>query len=762
MTIYDHILDGCAPAPLASYLKALGVFRVVAEQADSDARCFWRDERFALSTRLTLDELVRFLADSYEPSPIISPWNGRAGFLEGDEEDADSKSSRQGAEIVRCYESAAGRFHKLRVAVESYRSNQAIILLDKARAEAKPLQEKRRKTKDLSAAEKERLKELEADIKRLRASVIVGLRSEAPAGAVDWFDACQRIIQERTVFPLLGSGGLDGSRDFGVNFGEALRHLFDFSTGNPLPNTMRLIRQSLGFDVAFGLNTGNLGQYAPSGVGENISTGFVGEQPFNPIDFVFLLEGAISFAGAATRRLGSTETRLSFPFTVNALTAGTGATASIDDHNLAEFWAPLWSRPIRLAELASFLAEGRATVNGRSARDGLEFAVAIGTLGAQRGVTEYQRFALLQREPRNPKKATPLGRVRTKENNRASLISELADRWLPRARAAVQARTSPASLAAIGRRLDEALFRLAGNATNGAAQEALIVLGVLMLEIVRRPRLREILPPPRSLSREWISAADDGSHEFALATALAGLDAVTEGGFRLPFRRHLGPLGPSNGQEAWVDNSESHTLVVWTGRNLLHDLAAVLERRLVEARRRTFIRASDPEQPAIPELPLRGRPTAPLASIAAFLADRTDETRIGALAAGLAWVRPVVNAPTATVREDALPFAYAALKPLFEPAGIGPAPVERRIIDPLPVVRHLRAGRADNAVSMAQRLVRSAGLPAPFAQRDLRQTADSRRLTAALLFPIAPLAHQRLVERAYPDLTRTVEETDVA
>ena len=60
MTIYEQVLDGCSPVPLASYLKALGVFRLVAEQADPQARGFWRDERFVLRTFLAQDELVRF------------------------------------------------------------------------------------------------------------------------------------------------------------------------------------------------------------------------------------------------------------------------------------------------------------------------------------------------------------------------------------------------------------------------------------------------------------------------------------------------------------------------------------------------------------------------------------------------------------------------------------------------------------------------------------------------------------------------------
>ena len=46
-------LRGCTPEPLMAYLKALGVFRLVAEQADPDARAFWRNGHIprALHTR---------------------------------------------------------------------------------------------------------------------------------------------------------------------------------------------------------------------------------------------------------------------------------------------------------------------------------------------------------------------------------------------------------------------------------------------------------------------------------------------------------------------------------------------------------------------------------------------------------------------------------------------------------------------------------------------------------------------------------------
>ena len=77
----DIALEGCRPQPLMSYLKALGVFRVVAEQADPEARLWWdRAGHALLRSRLEVDELGRFLLDEYRPAPITSPWNGGSGY----------------------------------------------------------------------------------------------------------------------------------------------------------------------------------------------------------------------------------------------------------------------------------------------------------------------------------------------------------------------------------------------------------------------------------------------------------------------------------------------------------------------------------------------------------------------------------------------------------------------------------------------------------------------------------------------------------
>ena len=79
--IHVHELGGCAPAPLAHYLKALGILRLVAEQRDGGARGWWEEDRFRLATKLTREEIEGFFLHDYQPTPLVSPWNRGAGFF---------------------------------------------------------------------------------------------------------------------------------------------------------------------------------------------------------------------------------------------------------------------------------------------------------------------------------------------------------------------------------------------------------------------------------------------------------------------------------------------------------------------------------------------------------------------------------------------------------------------------------------------------------------------------------------------------------
>ncbi|MFH0783509.1 MAG: type I-U CRISPR-associated protein Csx17, partial [Pseudomonadota bacterium] len=84
MTMHIHDLNGCAPVPLAHYLKALGILRLVAEQVDPEARGWWEGERFRLMSKLDKAELEVFFLERYTPTPLVAPWNGGTGFYPKD------------------------------------------------------------------------------------------------------------------------------------------------------------------------------------------------------------------------------------------------------------------------------------------------------------------------------------------------------------------------------------------------------------------------------------------------------------------------------------------------------------------------------------------------------------------------------------------------------------------------------------------------------------------------------------------------------
>ena len=53
-------LSGCAPVPLAHYLKALGILRLVSEQKDPNATGRWHRDQFILTSTLDREALLKF------------------------------------------------------------------------------------------------------------------------------------------------------------------------------------------------------------------------------------------------------------------------------------------------------------------------------------------------------------------------------------------------------------------------------------------------------------------------------------------------------------------------------------------------------------------------------------------------------------------------------------------------------------------------------------------------------------------------------
>src|SRR6266496_4725840 len=69
-------LHGCAPSPMAHYLKALGVLRILANQRPGQTLGHWSNNTFALTTDASATDLLHFFEKEYIPAPLVVPWSG--------------------------------------------------------------------------------------------------------------------------------------------------------------------------------------------------------------------------------------------------------------------------------------------------------------------------------------------------------------------------------------------------------------------------------------------------------------------------------------------------------------------------------------------------------------------------------------------------------------------------------------------------------------------------------------------------------------
>ena len=308
--IHELELRGCSPDPLMSYLKALGVFRLVSEQKDSSVRGYWQNDVFRLRSALDRDGLAEFFLNEYRPTPIVSPWNGGSGFYPKD----NSKA------MDTILEMESPRFHLWHEVISESRR----VLV---------------RSQDMQEMKKSDLKEW----------VLAQCRTRFPDGALDWLDAAYVLTSDGVKFPpLLGTGGNDGRLEFSNNLMQNIVLALDLEERR---NDETIVRNQVA-SALFGegspelLRKRSTGFYNPSSVGgANASVGFNDDALTNPWDYVLMFEGALMFAGAAARRLSAQRaSKAVFPFTVDNSAAGygTASDAEYGDSSRAEFWAPLW------------------------------------------------------------------------------------------------------------------------------------------------------------------------------------------------------------------------------------------------------------------------------------------------------------------------------------------------------------------------------------------------------------------------------------
>ncbi len=708
--IHEHPLPGCTPTPLASYLKALAVLRLVAEaganeSGDPDATGFWRDDVFVLRTQLTAEQLGVFFLEHYRPTPLIAPWNGGSGFYAGDNLSG----------ITPLSNTVSLRFAGYRQVIETAKHVIALLGL----SESPKLQSK--------------------------AMFLQSLRNQAPEALLRWMDAAVILSDDDPRYPpLLGTGGNDGRLDFTNNFMQRLGEVFNPASGAARPSAATQLETALFGTPGNELADRAIGQFAPgSAGGPNAASGFEGSARINPWDFILMLEGAVLFAASAARRMESADPAiLVAPFTVRSRAGMVGSASANDDSDArGEIWMPLWNAPSSLDELRTLFTEGRAALAGRASRDGLDFARAVAQLGVDRGIASFQRYGFLMRSGK-AYLATPLGRIPVCRNPDADLIAELEHRnWLASVQRHARDDNAPNAFRSAARQLDIALFELIQRPGRRTFQNVLRHIGRIdaALSISLKSQEAVRMPAPR-LSLPWATKAqDDSSPEFNIAAALAGLRLRNANRhFVLSMRRHLAAVSETfnkDGDRNWESTSRT---AVWGTRSLLSNLSALLHQRRLEA---AFIGAEG-------EL-LASTVGATGADIAAFLDGETDDARVGELLAGLVCVDLHDFASPEGHSAAVPPPAFVLLKIFFTPESTLHAlkllPADRTLHLPNEIPARLASGDVETAVRIAWRSLYALGVKLPGRHPPRIVAENGPRWLAALCIPLTFAESGRLL-----------------
>lgn len=585
-----HNLAGCAPNPLAHYLKALGILRLVAEQADPQARGWWEGERFRLASLLDRDAIETFFLEQYQPTPLVSPWNKGSGFYYLNDPGLTPAETGRASRAERL---RAGIVASRDLLDEITKADEAVRTI-KAEASDRKLTSAKKKALKQSPDYKKRLSEAEKAFKLLKTDLIPRIRLAWRGPHREWMDAAMVLGDDGLpLYPaLLGTGGNDGRLDFTNNFLQRLNEVFDLSSesGHPQPIAHSWFSGALWGAPITGCQSGSaVGQYFPGMAGgANNSNGPNGDSLLNPVDFILMMEGTVLFKAHATRRFGAMEqTRAAAPFAVSAQGAGYVSASVTDESARGEQWMPLWSQPLTLAELRRLLGEGRVQIGARSAQEPLDLARSVARLGSARGITAFQRYGYIERNGQS-NLAVPLGRFRVPEHssNQLSCLDDL-DTWLGRLRRESRTKHAPARLDLVTRRLFDSLFAVTQHPDESLRWQSVLSAMADVEGVLRTGAGLSAGPIPR-LRPEWVRAADDGSPVFrlALACALQASGFPRNGPPYDPLRRHWLPLD-RNGFATSGTGSQKRIQtdpgVVLTGRKGIDDAVALVQRRLIEA-----------------------------------------------------------------------------------------------------------------------------------------------------------------------------------
>lgn len=743
--IHVHTLGGCAPAPLAHYLKALGVLRLVSEQADAQARGWWEGDRYRLATKLTEEELEGFFLEDYQPTPMFNPWGARSGYFDGGPE----KTARVSLQRIECSNNT--RLAPFQRTIKSVRA-----VIQGTASGNKPSDKAKHK-------------------------LVLDLRRQARSKSSLWLDAVVAVLGTGDDVslaqpPIFGTGGSEGSGGYPSAYMAAVVEAIVSKCWNHAVRTA--LFGDVGLECDWRQQRGMRQRRDPGQRPRQSFGQFLPSRAFTPWDMLLAFEGACVLRSSTARRTSTHSPKwMSSPFYVAPRSAGYASGARLDEKRLqrgkeyagrGEQWFPMWTNPTRFSDVQQIFLQGRAATKVGHATDGWSMARAVTSLGVSRGISEFIRYGYQQRNNQATHFAVPLGRYSVPVTRPATprCLDDL-DKWLASLQAVAHptddrsAKASPARLTGVYRRLNDCLYSiLEERATPQRWQDALLRLGDMEAVMRHGSGFRAQPVPP--LRPEWVLASNDGTGGFRLALSLALQFVRSAVGGRLVndhVRRHWLPLerkrsrAPSDPERnprfavTGDGRLDSPPEVVMHGRRGIEDAIALVERRLVEASQRGGR-----------HLPLNAAPRAAAAvtDLARLVSGDVNTGRTLALARALmaldheAWARGSVRLDVPHT-EEWPDDAWLAIRLCMLPW-----PLETRSgfeldigADPA-ILRRLRAGDAASAVEIALRRLRAAGVRCGV-RRATASFETARLWAAALAFPITKKTAKRFLYRLDPD-----------
>lgn len=780
-----HVLElrGCTPEPLGNYLKGLGVFRLIAEQADPLARAWWEDGVLRVlqhkwCDKVTANEqVIKWLMNECHFTPLLAPWQKGTGYL------PIGKRAAGGSALRDLLGATHPGTRYYREVFRSFAEALGVTLSGEPGEWPEQM-----KGVDLDVSDAHLLR-----VVRNRMRSFVGLK---------WLDAVG-VLLSRTKdadaplwFPLLASGGGEASGQYIVNHQQRLKAVLLEDQGR---SCSQLQASLFAENHPGALEANAMGaMYYPSLMKvPNAGQGFLSDpqRRVNPWDFILLLEGSLVWSLAATRRTGATRERVSFPFYCRGSFGGSatvgpkeveGAERSIAN---GELWCPIWNSPSNLSEIERIFGEGRIQVGEKSVSRSLDFALAMSGLGVDRGIRAFCRYSLLKRSGSGRQTtllAVPSGIIAPAVNSRLRLLADLRPFAEHVAENLCDHAQQPRRLMNARIEFERAWYLATTARTRHACPElaVLVAAGRLMSELgtdARKPGIAKLkvgektaerqIPPIAALDGAWHGLLGEAAEvvTFRLARAVAAIapwGTSSADGRERPaveaIRANLLPVLRRGKDWAWDDTTRS---AVWSrGSSLPVNLGGVLRRRLVDAQR------GDGEG-----LPLWSPHGALFTDILAFWKGAVEEERLADLIHALALIdagrwdaaatddwqhrhEPTPDVQSSAVWFDgqdqprtdlplphwngrplltaeelraaaALPRVYPLLKLCFLGGRLPRRPAEGRTVgrdgsEPYPpacldILSLLEAGRLPEAAQVAARRLRAKGYPAVVRDPDM-------------------------------------------